>query len=60
MNFDVCLDPQRFRVPEKSSSPVSAILDPIFAKVSQKFCEILSYMQEVNPKEAISTLTSEI
>ncbi len=60
MNFDVCLDPRRIRVPEKSSSPVSAILNPNFAAISRKFREILPCTLELNPKEQILTLTSEV
>jgi hypothetical protein len=51
--FDVYLDPQRIRVPEKSSSLVSAILNPNFAEILRKFHEILLLTLELNPKEQI-------
>ncbi len=59
-NCDVFLDPQRIRVPEKSSSLASAILNRNLAAVSRKFHENLLWTLELNPKEQISTLTSEI
>jgi hypothetical protein len=52
--------PQRIRVPEKSSSLDSAILNRNLAAISRKFHEILPITLEVNSKEQILTLTSEI